>query len=697
MGVVDLAATVTIGGESMAGYIRKITRDSQLCHPGQKLEITLSQDAPRTNLNPWETVVITERGTTTFTGYVDKIAYKRPSKEIVVYCTDTYKRATAWFVSDPLETDEETAAYWVDYMCDLCGLSYSIVYTEYQNTQIIAGIQIGLKHVSEVLEFLCSIGRWCMRVTSLGVLEFLPTSQPETADYTLSEFLEYEIETNDYDTRNVAKIWGYGPLTYTESRAVSGIVEDRIMVFADPSVDTLAKAQALADAALDQFANIRTIGRYKIPGLETMQVGDVAYTVVTTGSYIDTITDLKVTLDDNEGYYNELTTNRRCFRLPYFPLVTPGSTPEPPEPPKPIPSCDTCAYRETFWVRDMTYANEISGGAIYASDCSYVYQFGETLTGEIRVNQISAGTSAEWSTELAATTATFPYYHVVSDDNFVYAADMYTDTQVRLTKLSVLNGAIATTVYFDPEVPEGHTLTDAAIRSIVDSYNFVYLVLWVKYQNDDTLVYTESNCVAYFSKGTIALQYQNLLSETTYGVLASEDAAVCDGAYLYLLGSLEADGNWIVTKLNKTTLVHTWICEMSSGHAQNFGSTTPWSICTSTANVFFCAKDYNTSTFTGVWTIKKIDIVTGVGVDFAEMAWSIAQWPPKIGFGDSGLIAIKYQTASSAQARIIDASNGDLLGTVPVSAPSTLTGFSVVSTFAYAKFSDSMSKFCILV
>src|SRR3990167_3865328 len=327
---------VTTGGSPGSGaggvtsdyapFVISVERENHLCQPGHTFTLKMAANAPVSSFQPWDPIQIYENNTLVLTGFVEQKVTRRPEPEYIVRGKDSWKRATDWFIDGPLVSTGETVSYWVDYLCDLCGLSYTIIAKHGSSNAVKSGLSLGLRHVSDSLLAVCAYARWCIRVKPDGVAEFRPTDPPETPDYTLSQVTEEELELSDESTRTTVKVWGMdatgGTLVYSATRTVDRIA-DRVMVFADPDLDTLDKAEQLGQAALDQFAELEQRTSKRIPGQATVQVGDCVrfYTAGSTGTaFFNTVTDLRSKLDV-QIYEQTLTLGRRCFRLPAFPIT----------------------------------------------------------------------------------------------------------------------------------------------------------------------------------------------------------------------------------------------------------------------------------------------------------------------------------------------------------------------------------------
>ena len=337
MPVVSISADVKIGGTSYGSKVVSVLRDHHLTQPGQVVTIEFDRTAPHASWNPWNTLEVIEQGSTVLTGFVDQVIISRAPSLVTVKGRDTYKRANDWFIHHNLTTEGETISYWVGQLCNLCGLSYSIDTSGSSNT-VGVGLPIGLRSVADALTSMIAFAGWQMRVSADGVLHFIGLATLGTLDYTLTDLQATERTRSDETARNVVKVWGYntagsgmsttgsgGRILYKETREVPGIENDRIMLWADQNIRTEVQAQALATAALDQFASMEHRAVVEIPANQAITVGQVAKFTDEEGDFQDKITDQQVRMS-RQGYIETLNLGRRSSELAKFPVETGGSS-----------------------------------------------------------------------------------------------------------------------------------------------------------------------------------------------------------------------------------------------------------------------------------------------------------------------------------------------------------------------------------
>lgn len=371
MTLTDMQATVTIGGNSMSGKVVSVVREHSLDKVGQAFTINL--DASVSGLDPWDDVVIAESGQDVLTGYVSSVVRERPGAQVQVTGMDTWKRALDYFLEGNLYTNGETVAYWIDYLCGQCGLSYSLA-SSGGDLSVGVDVPLGLRPVSEALFTVAARAQWNIRVLADGTVEFVALVLGE-AEHDFGAVIEGEYEVGDRETRNVAKVWGWdeqpespgGSMLHQETRSVEGVDQERIMVFANPMIDTADEAFEMATAALNHFASLDRITRLRDLGSPDYQVGDVGAAEILPGSpHTQFITDLRSTVDE-KGYATDITLGRKTFLLPFFDTVE-GETGEPSEPVEETP---VLGRAHSIWGQGLYMY--VGGYEIHASG-SHIYR-----------------------------------------------------------------------------------------------------------------------------------------------------------------------------------------------------------------------------------------------------------------------------------------------------------------------------------
>ena len=327
MPVTDLAATVTIAGQSYAGYIVSIQREAQIAKVSQTFTIECAMDLPFSP-TPFSEVVITEAGETVLTGYLDSIDRVRaPGKRITLLGRDKFKLAEDFYITDhTLVAKGETVGYWIATLCGYVGLSYLALSSGSSLTVGYAGgdgLPLGMMTVAEALTTICAVPGWNMLMTPAGELELLEISSPTDPETISVSDGSYRLA--DEFTRNVAKVWGaiddVGQLLYQQRIDIDLLTPDRIMLLSSQGVNTQALAQELAGRLLDHFGNLDEVSSFRAPAAASRRVGDGIQTEILAGTpHISILTDLTTKLSA-EGYQQSMATGRKNFVMPWYPTV----------------------------------------------------------------------------------------------------------------------------------------------------------------------------------------------------------------------------------------------------------------------------------------------------------------------------------------------------------------------------------------
>lgn len=320
-------AHAIINGVNYSGSIATINRTWSLKRVAQSFDVFLRPTVDYSGINPGQAVQIYEQGSLVLTGLVDGREVSRDSPRILVFGRDRFKLAQDYFVTeDLLSSGSQSAGYWVDYFCNLVGLTYGILGTS--GSPILSeDVPLQRRFVSEILEDICGRVGWQMRVATSGSLQFLSILATGTMDYNFTSQLKGgQVTISDQDTRNKFHVWGWSPtsgspIRVVSERAVAGLpaLPKRVGVFALPHIRTVAQASALAEAALDQFASLERVGKASLIGNPAIIPGQFGEMTVLGQRVASAITDVS-SENDEAGQRMSLMIGRRNPRLPKWPV-----------------------------------------------------------------------------------------------------------------------------------------------------------------------------------------------------------------------------------------------------------------------------------------------------------------------------------------------------------------------------------------
>jgi len=386
MPLTNLQATVTIGGQSYAGYLISVQREAQIAKVSQTFTIECSLSTPYAPV-PFADVVITEDGETVLTGYLDSAAWARlPDKRLTLQGRDKFKLAEDFYITDhELAAKGETVGYWIDTLCDMVGLPYLPLSSGSSLTVGYAasdGVPMGMMTVAEALQVICAVPGWNMLMTAAGELELLEIGTPTDPEIVAATDGSYTV--TDENTRNVAKIWGAidgeSQLLYQDRVDIDLLTPDRIMLLSSQGVSSLALAQELTGRLLDHFGNLDEISSFRAPAVASRRVGDGIQVELLAGTpHASILTDLTTKIGP-AGYEQSMATGRKNFVMPWYPTV-------------PVESGDPALVWEVESVLGEARNLWIFGGHVYLGGWTYHNQDNTTYREwRLEKRQISDGT-----------------------------------------------------------------------------------------------------------------------------------------------------------------------------------------------------------------------------------------------------------------------------------------------------------------
>lgn len=318
--------TGTVGGQSVDNYVRATHRVTQLCNPLGILTITLGTNFPG-SVTPSQAVVIYENSIKTFTGYVVKITRERPSHDWVLECHDAYTRCSNYFIDQKITVgydsndqpipgyQAQSSDYWIGYLCGLAGIDYSI--DSGSGGTVPPGVQIGLRTVHESLQDIQAYSCQTSYIDADGVLHFIRVTR-NNPGVTLSSVISVEDGTDDSETRNQIKVYGYASqrsrVFSNQSVSIPGITPNRITAIASPMIQTQAEADRIGSYLLGELGAPTKIVTAKIDHNPNLRVGQVARIQYGSTNVVDAITGLSTRIDE-ENQFTEVTVGERCPRI----------------------------------------------------------------------------------------------------------------------------------------------------------------------------------------------------------------------------------------------------------------------------------------------------------------------------------------------------------------------------------------------
>ena len=304
-----ITVSMVVGGTDYSSKVVSYKRKNNLCTPGQSITVELDPSYSY-SIQPWQTFSLQENGTQVMTGYVSDFSLKRAPYSASLGAMDTWKRAVDTFIEDSVVTNGETVLYWIDYLCNLAGLSYVISAPTGSTLYVAQSIPLGLKSVADALTAMVNYTGWVIKVGADGVVNFVNIGT--ATDRTFYPVAGTRTQGDD-DSRNGCIIWGLG-VNYHATQAVNGTGSGRTMVLANPMIVSLDQANYIAQYLLNQFANLDDVLSIDVLGDPSIDTGQVANLSFQNSAYTNVITNVEATVDKT-GYMMHVDLGRKCLSM----------------------------------------------------------------------------------------------------------------------------------------------------------------------------------------------------------------------------------------------------------------------------------------------------------------------------------------------------------------------------------------------
>lgn len=311
----------TVGGDDISGKVISLRRHGSLCAPAQRavLELNITYTG---STAPGSEVVLYEDGVKVITGYVIKSTRERPGYTIALDIDDTYHKAARTFIDEQvISTVEHTAAYWIDYLCNRAGASYSLRGIP-DTAKVPPGTSLGLRTVHESLTDIMAYASAYVFPNANG--NYIIGNVISHISHQFINPISLETRVGDDMTRNVVKVFGAWrasdgtQIRATASTEISGMVPDRTTVIGATLVNDDATAINIASYLVNELGSYDDIATVEILGDPTVWIGDRAqvrhnaqgWNYYTTGFVTSLESEISM-----EGYRQKVTVGERCPRI----------------------------------------------------------------------------------------------------------------------------------------------------------------------------------------------------------------------------------------------------------------------------------------------------------------------------------------------------------------------------------------------
>lgn len=344
---------VTVDGNDVSDYVMSYTRNSSLCEPGVSFTLGFTRkkfDDSVLDFDVSDPVVISEKypsADQVLKGYITHINSNANNAELRVVGMDKYVLLSDFFIADRLETQGQSVAYWISYICGLVNLS--VQFDTYPGIPTAGadgngGTPLGMQRAMEALATLERKGAVYTRYDSDidKIRVYTLTDAEPKVNINSSNLVTFDRAEGVKSTRNVVKVWGghdYDWLTQ-ESYAYNAIarttmgelVVDQTFVLASPEVRSQTFANIIASrilsitATLDDIVIAECAGLY--PAVVISNNASISISQGETTYGVDRmITSIGVSVSKGQGARTVFTFGEKCPRItitppPYFVYAT---------------------------------------------------------------------------------------------------------------------------------------------------------------------------------------------------------------------------------------------------------------------------------------------------------------------------------------------------------------------------------------
>ncbi len=344
---------VTVDGTDVSDYVLSYTRNVSLCEPGVSFTLGFTRKKPNDDVLDYDVsdpVVIYEKYPSSdlvLRGYITNINSNANNAELRVIGMDKYVLLSDFFIADRLETQGQSVAYWISYICGLVNLD--VQFDTYPGIPTAGadgngGTPLGMQRAMEALATLERKGAVYTRYDSdldKIVVYTLSDAEPKI-NINSTKLVTFERTEGVKSTRNVVKIWGghdYDWLTQ-ESYAYNAIarttmpelVVDQTFVLASPEIRSQTFAGIVASRILSITATLDDIVVAECAGLyPNVKISNNASISVSQGETTygadRMITSIGVSVAKGQGAKTVFTFGEKCPRItitppPYFVYAT---------------------------------------------------------------------------------------------------------------------------------------------------------------------------------------------------------------------------------------------------------------------------------------------------------------------------------------------------------------------------------------
>ncbi len=311
--MLTISPTVTIGGNDVSSHVVELERQHSICEGTATGRVVLSH-AYGTTINTYDTIVISEQGTKTFTGYVTNVNKERLPVNYYVEFADPAIRLIDYWLEQVYESSGETAEHWIGVFCDLAGVDYQFDVS--YGRVVPDDYKWEYSSAMDVIRQLIIIGGYYMYSDADGTIHFnkrYVESGPEDIS-TGDNILRWERQQTLDPTRNRAIVFGEAPI-YAEVTTTIPELSGRTKtaVVATKYIETEAYAFDLAQNMARHFSKLGDVKVVDVTPNPSWRVGQVINAQEDWTGYDKDclITSMRVRMG-NDGYVMTLVLDEFC-------------------------------------------------------------------------------------------------------------------------------------------------------------------------------------------------------------------------------------------------------------------------------------------------------------------------------------------------------------------------------------------------
>lgn len=317
---------VLYDGTDVTTKVLGYSREQQICTGIGKLNIQFSKNLGK-NPDPWDKIVLYERGEKKGTYYIETHTYIADTGVIDVEAVDNSKKIQDYFVFNTWSSDVVTTArYWIKKVLKAAKVSYSFSTTS-TGSPVGINMSIGLDTAYNIIQQLLQQSGWYIYFTANGKAIIGDLNRNiENYNHSIndSDIINIEINKDDRRLRNRAVVWGnadpmVGGQIFKDISVQTPWNYDsqdkRAVVLSNSMIRDGATALELARGLLDEFAHILYTKNIFIATENNIEIGDSVLVNSEFFNGVGLVTTVGSEFSGNSGLITHIILDEKCPRL----------------------------------------------------------------------------------------------------------------------------------------------------------------------------------------------------------------------------------------------------------------------------------------------------------------------------------------------------------------------------------------------